>query len=433
MAGGIGYKVQLNDCVPIAWFKRITFANGKPHLNACLILTEIINQYQAKFGGIDGKVVPMRNEFMLNTSYQTLGGRFSLSKRQTALAVKALAEHGMIFKEVRNINIDGVTFANALLVRPNYEAIANIDPNSDHVCTVVKPVEQGCESGMGESNSNIEATATDDAVIDVPYEEVPQCAGDGAQLEMFSLTEYTKTAEGASNQKKGSRRTSKSSDSDEVHEVHYVAEKPIPNKMAEELMLDDADLDTLESFKIFLDLYNEMSPRCWTKHKVIPPRALSFLRKWCKKYGREKAIKRWKGALTRVSANQFYKKTPFNIASFCSNGKPDEMYQEYVMYGDKDPRARRIDDDTPNFEGYTDPNVISQLLKERFIENKEREERLAKLRNYLAEFNTEDFPAGIPYLAFLRATNEGWIRNEQEFIEQCLIVRPDAPPPTIAA
>ncbi len=109
------------NVIPDTWFQSIKYDNGKPNINACLILSEIVYWYRPKviFDKASGKKTGIEKRFnadLLQKSYDDFAVKFGLSKDQARNAVQALEKKGIIAKDFRTINWGGTKVANVLFI-----------------------------------------------------------------------------------------------------------------------------------------------------------------------------------------------------------------------------------------------------------------------------------------------------------------------------
>jgi len=106
------------------WYKEILFENKKPHLNAIIILSEIVywNRPVIEKDEKTGDVTTYRNRYkadLLQRSYESFAKQFGLSKRQVKEALDKLEVLGYIKRHFRTVNIDITTLANVLFIELN--------------------------------------------------------------------------------------------------------------------------------------------------------------------------------------------------------------------------------------------------------------------------------------------------------------------------
>ena len=112
------------NVIPDTWYSLIIFENGKPDLNAIIILSDILYWYRAKEVRDEktGKITGYKKRFSgdkLQRSYQDLADKFGLSKKQVRDAIKRLESTGLIETELRNIEVKGTVLSNVMFITPN--------------------------------------------------------------------------------------------------------------------------------------------------------------------------------------------------------------------------------------------------------------------------------------------------------------------------
>lgn len=117
--GGINFK---GNVVDHEWFNYITFSNGKPHIVAIMVLSEIVYWYRPTVirDEIDGKVT-YKKKFKadkLQKNYQQLADTFGFTKLQVKRACDLLTDMLLIKIEFRTINVNGKVLNNVMFVEP---------------------------------------------------------------------------------------------------------------------------------------------------------------------------------------------------------------------------------------------------------------------------------------------------------------------------
>jgi len=117
--GGLNFK---GNVVDHEWFNYITFSNGKPHIVAIMVLSEIVYWYRPTVirDEIDGKVT-YKKKFKadkLQKNYQQLADTFGFTKLQVKRACDLLTDMLLIKIEFRTINADGKILNNVMFVEP---------------------------------------------------------------------------------------------------------------------------------------------------------------------------------------------------------------------------------------------------------------------------------------------------------------------------
>jgi hypothetical protein len=117
------------NVIPSSWYKRITFANGKPNLNAITILADIIYWYRkTEIKDEDtGEVTERRKRIRsdkLQRSYSQLCSMFGFGKDQARDACDFLVEKKLITREFRTVNLNnGDRLGNVMFLEPIPENI----------------------------------------------------------------------------------------------------------------------------------------------------------------------------------------------------------------------------------------------------------------------------------------------------------------------
>lgn len=116
-------KLNLSEgtFIPFAWFEKLRKETGKPYLEAIVLLSEIVYWYRPSIirDVETGKVVEERAKFegdLLQLSYRQLAERFGLTKRQVKRAMDYLEEVGLIWRELRDVEVNGTTYRNVMFV-----------------------------------------------------------------------------------------------------------------------------------------------------------------------------------------------------------------------------------------------------------------------------------------------------------------------------
>lgn len=109
------------NVIPNSWYSTIKRPNGKPYLNAIVILAEIVYWYRPTEmrDEATGRTVGTRAKFsgdMLQRSYGSFAEQFGISKREATSALSALEDMGLVHRHLRNICVKGVTLSNVLFI-----------------------------------------------------------------------------------------------------------------------------------------------------------------------------------------------------------------------------------------------------------------------------------------------------------------------------
>lgn len=112
------------NIIPQSWYRHITKENGKPHLLAIVILADVVYWYRPQEirDESTGQVIELRKKFaddMLQRSYEQYAEQFGESKRSITEAVIRLEKLGLIRREFRTIEINGLKCSNVLYIDLN--------------------------------------------------------------------------------------------------------------------------------------------------------------------------------------------------------------------------------------------------------------------------------------------------------------------------
>lgn len=107
------------NIIPIVWFQTIRYQNGKPNVNAIIILADIVYWYRPTEirDEMTGQIIGMRKKFrddLLQRNYRQIGDQFGLTKKQVVTAINALQDIGVIRKDFRNLKVGGQSINNVL-------------------------------------------------------------------------------------------------------------------------------------------------------------------------------------------------------------------------------------------------------------------------------------------------------------------------------
>ena len=115
-------QIQITGNVtPQIWYRTITRRNGRPHLLAIAILSDIVYWYRPaemrdeSSGGITGYRKRFRAD-MLQRSYDQFAESLGESKRNVTDAIVLLESLGVIKREFRTIEIGGMKYNNVLFI-----------------------------------------------------------------------------------------------------------------------------------------------------------------------------------------------------------------------------------------------------------------------------------------------------------------------------
>ncbi|KAB7635258.1 DnaD domain-containing protein [Bacillus sp. B3-WWTP-C-10-D-3] len=126
----IGELNLKGNVVDHEWFNRITFSNGKPHIVAIMVLSEIVYWYRPTVirDEINSKIT-YKKKFKsdkLQKNYQQLADTFGFTKLQVKRACDLLTDMILINIEFRTIHVDGKVLNNVMFVEPIASEIKRI-------------------------------------------------------------------------------------------------------------------------------------------------------------------------------------------------------------------------------------------------------------------------------------------------------------------
>lgn len=127
---------QLNfegNITPHTWYQHLTYPNGKPHVNAIIILSDILYWYRPTITRNErtGHITSSKKRFAedkLQRSYTQISEFFGLSKKQARDAVTFLVDNGIITKELRNIQVKtGMKLSQVMYLEPVISKLKEIN------------------------------------------------------------------------------------------------------------------------------------------------------------------------------------------------------------------------------------------------------------------------------------------------------------------
>ena len=126
----IGKMHFAGNIIPHEWYSHLRLDGGKPDLPAIIILSEIVYWYRPqRYLSEDGTQVFLRKKFQgdqLQTNAAYYENKFGLTKDQTRKALKRLEDRGLIKREYREINANGIRLVNRMFIEPLPDTIAAI-------------------------------------------------------------------------------------------------------------------------------------------------------------------------------------------------------------------------------------------------------------------------------------------------------------------
>lgn len=125
---------QLNitgNVIPMAWYKTIVRKNGKPNLNAIIILADIVYWYrpEEKRDEATGQLIGYRKKFKsdaLQRSYAQIADMYGLTPRQATDAIVELEKIGVIKRDLRTIEVGGRKLNNTLYILLDADKLCEI-------------------------------------------------------------------------------------------------------------------------------------------------------------------------------------------------------------------------------------------------------------------------------------------------------------------
>lgn len=119
------------NIVPMEWFAHLKLSNGKPDVNAILILSDILYWYRPTQVRDEetGMVIEYRKKFkgdILQKSYSHYVNLFGFGKYQVVDAITRLEERGLIERVWRTIETPSVTLNNVLFIVLNVERVKQL-------------------------------------------------------------------------------------------------------------------------------------------------------------------------------------------------------------------------------------------------------------------------------------------------------------------
>lgn len=115
-------RLQISgNVIPIAWYKTIRKATGKPNLNAIIILADIVYWYRPVEirDEATGQLSGLKKRFhadLLQRSYQQIADQFGITKRDATNAVVELEKLGVVTRVFRTIKAGGQLIPNVLFL-----------------------------------------------------------------------------------------------------------------------------------------------------------------------------------------------------------------------------------------------------------------------------------------------------------------------------
>lgn len=133
------------NIVPSVWCHEIIGENGKPNMNAVMILAEIVYWYRPKVEKTEEEQndIQLQKKFkadLLQLSYRKIMNKFNLSKDQCKRALDLLENMGLIKRHYRMITADdGTKFNNVMYIELIAEKVIELTCDETHDPGVIEP------------------------------------------------------------------------------------------------------------------------------------------------------------------------------------------------------------------------------------------------------------------------------------------------------
>lgn len=109
------------NIIPVNWFGIFKLPNGKPDVNAIIILSEIVYWHRPSVVRNEdtGQIIGIKKKFkadLLQRSYASFSDQFGLTKNQVRDALDRLESFGVIKKHFRTITVNNTKLNNVLFI-----------------------------------------------------------------------------------------------------------------------------------------------------------------------------------------------------------------------------------------------------------------------------------------------------------------------------
>jgi len=140
------------NLIPSTWCHKITGSNGKPNMNAIMILAEILYWHRPKVEYVKGdpENIHLLKRFkadLLQLSYGKLEQKFNLTKDQCRRALDLLEDQGLIKRHFRTVTIgDGRRLNNVMYIELITDKLLSMTHDGQHDPYMIKPTSSYDES-----------------------------------------------------------------------------------------------------------------------------------------------------------------------------------------------------------------------------------------------------------------------------------------------
>ena len=127
----IGAMNLSGNVIPDQWFSTILKDNGKPYLNAIVLLAEIVYWHRPKEirDQKTGQLISIRKRFdadCLQLSYRKIIDKFGFSKAECRAALDYLEQKGLVHREFRTASFGERDFNNVMYLHLNVDALISV-------------------------------------------------------------------------------------------------------------------------------------------------------------------------------------------------------------------------------------------------------------------------------------------------------------------
>lgn len=127
----VGKMNFTGNVIPQAWYSTLKRESGKPYLTAIVILADIVYWYRPIEVRDEqtGQVIAYKKKFRsdkLQRSYQQIADMFGISKNEATQAIIYLEKKGVVYREFREISVNGVISNNVLFIGLNPDRLREV-------------------------------------------------------------------------------------------------------------------------------------------------------------------------------------------------------------------------------------------------------------------------------------------------------------------